>query len=56
MARETLREKCPNTEIFLARIFQHSDQKNFLGTFHVMEGEKLCFFGMRTFLYFIWIF
>ena len=25
-----LRKKCPNTELFLVRIFPHSDQKNLL--------------------------
>ena len=30
LTRMSLREKCPNTEFFLTRIFPHSDQKNFV--------------------------
>ena len=41
-AKRTLREKCPNTEFFLVRIFWHSDQKSpYLDTFQAVELKFL---------------
>ena len=49
---QTLREKCPNTELFLVRIFPHSDWIRrdteylpeitpYLGTFHAVRTSEL---------------
>ena len=36
-----MRQKCPNTEFFLIRIFPHSDQKKnpYLDTFQAVNGS-----------------
>ena len=39
---QILREMCPNTELFLVRIQENTDQK-YLDTFHAMKLSSKCF-------------